>query len=141
MRMADSFSGALGCSCSAEFSKKNTYPIILGNTATNLVKLVTTTLAILKQYFGNTLLFIKNIFCMFKCLSAGKYIRITMKGWKYDTIRTRTRLLQSADQTNVMAEWGKRNNFTKVEGGGVSVNTYYFTILFRRCFATVVNQL
>ena len=78
---------------------------------------------------------------MFKCLSAGKYIRITMKGWKYDTIRTRTRLLQSADQTNVMAEWGKRNNFTKVEGGGVSVNTYYFTILFRRCFATVVNQL
>ena len=33
---------------------------------------------------------------MFKCLSAGKYIRITMKGWKYDTIRTRTRLLKSA---------------------------------------------
>ena len=54
---------------------------------------------------------------MFKCLSAGKYIRITMKGWKYDTIRTRTRLLKSADQTNVMAEWGKRNNSTKVEGG------------------------
>ena len=33
---------------------------------------------------------------MFKCLSIGKYIRITMKGWKYDTIRTRTRLLKSA---------------------------------------------
>ena len=44
-------------------------------------------------------------------------------------------------QTNVMAEWGRRNNCTKVEGGGVSVNTYYFTILFRMCFATVVNQL
>ena len=36
---------------------------------------------------------------------------------------------------------GERNNCTKVEGGGVSVNTYYFAILFRRCFATVVNQL
>ena len=33
---------------------------------------------------------------MFKFLSAGKYIRITMKGWKYDTIRTRTRLLNAA---------------------------------------------
>ena len=33
---------------------------------------------------------------MFKCLSAGKYIRITMKGWKYDTIRTRTQFLKSA---------------------------------------------
>ena len=37
------------------------------------------------------------MFKMFKCLSVGKYIRITMKGWKYDTIRTRTRLLKSAD--------------------------------------------
>ena len=73
---------------------------------------------------------------MFKCLSAGKYIRITMKGWKYDTFRTR---LLKSDQCN--GGVGKRNNCTKEEGGGVSVNTYYFTILFRRCFATVVTQL
>ena len=25
---------------------------------------------------------------MFKCFSAGKHIRITMKGWKYNTFRT-----------------------------------------------------
>ena len=34
---------------------------------------------------------------MFKCLSAGKHIRITMKGWKYDTIRTR---VLKSDQSN-----------------------------------------
>ena len=45
---------------------------------TNLVKLVTTTWAILQQYLGNSILLIKNIFCMFKCLTAGKYIRIRM---------------------------------------------------------------
>ena len=50
---------------------------------------------------------------MLKCLSIGKYIRITMKGWKYDTFGTRVK----SDQCNVM-ERGRRNSCTKVEGGG-----------------------
>ena len=51
---------------------------------------MTTTWAIVKQYLGNNILLIENILCMLKCLSASKYIRITMYGgitmigWKYD---------------------------------------------------------
>ena len=78
---------------------------------TNLVKLVTTTWAILKQYLGNAILFVENIFCMFKHLSAGKYIRITM----YERVEI-YRAYKS--QTNAITEWGRRNSCTKVEGGG-----------------------
>ena len=58
---------------------------------TNLVKLIMMTWAILKQYLGNAILFIKNILVIFKYSSAGKYIGLTMKGWKYDTFRTRVK--------------------------------------------------
>ena len=33
---------------------------------------------------------------MFRCLNAGKYIQITMKEWKYDTLKTRVK----SDQCN-----------------------------------------
>ena len=72
---------------------------------------------------------------MFTCLSAGKYIQITMKGWKYDIFRTRVK----SDQCNngggggiVVQKWREE---------GVSVNTFYFTILFRNCCESGVNLL
>ena len=75
---------------------------------------------------------------MFKCLSAGKYIKITMKGRKNDTFRTR---VLKYDQCNGGVGERRRNTCTKVEGRDVSVNTYYSQYLFRNCCASVVNQL
>ena len=159
MRMAYNFSGAQGCSCGAESASSDWRSSTSSKAPSSSVHqvnepprkpltsffrnglfgLVTMILEILKQYFGNTLLFIKKIFSL--CLNVWVLANILELLWKGGNM---TPLGQGRDyhsQTNVMAEWGRRNNCTKVEGGGVSVNTYYFTILFRRCFATVVNQL
>ena len=35
---------------------------------------------------------------------------------------------------------GRRNSCTKVEGGGVHMNTFYFTILFRNCCASALGS-
>ena len=90
----------------------------------------------MKQYLGNNILLIENILCMLKCLSAGKYIRITMyggitmKGWKYDArIKVRPMQRWSGGGRIVVQKWRE---------GGVSANTFYFTILFRICCASAL---
>ena len=44
-------------------------------------------------------------------------------------------------QTNAIAEWGGGIVVQKWREGGVSVNTFYFTILFRNCCESGVNLL
>ena len=48
---------------------------------------------------------------MFRCLNAGKYIQITMKEWKYDTLKTRVK----SDQCNNSGV-GKENQLCKSGG-------------------------
>ena len=133
MRMAYSFSGAQGCPCSADSSKKNTHLIILGNTCGLIYQNLW---GPLEQYWSHIWVILFNSYFLYvlNVLSAGKYIRITM----YE----RMEIWQAySSQTNATAKWGRRNSCTKVEGGGVNVNTCYFTILFRNCCASGVNLL
>ena len=56
-----------------------------------------------------------------------------MKGWKYNArIKVRPMQLRSGGGGIVVQKWRE---------GGVSVNTFYFTILFRNCCESGVNLL
>ena len=56
-----------------------------------------------------------------------------MKGWKYDAhIKVRPMQWGSGGGGIVVQKWME---------GGVSVNTFYFTMLFRNCCASGVNLL
>ena len=58
---------------------------------------------------------------------------LCMKGWKYNArIKVRPMQLQSGGGVLVVQKWRE---------GGVSVNTFYFTILFRNCCESEVNLL
>ena len=58
---------------------------------------------------------------------------LCMKGWKYNArIKVRPMQLQSGGGGIVVQKWRE---------GGVSVNTFYFTILFRNCCESGVNLL
>ena len=58
---------------------------------------------------------------------------LCMKGWKYKArIKVRPMQLRSGGGGIVVQKWRE---------GGVSVNTFYFTILFRNCCESGVNLL